>query len=77
VQVTLSASSCSLAGEGAGAAGGEGPSEGARPRDAAQAGTRVGPAALFEDLLSLHLLTTPTKVRGRKMDDRLGQPFQG
>lgn len=50
-------SSCSLAGESVGPAGGERPSEGARPRDAAQAGTRVGLAVPFEDLFfseSLH-----------------------
>lgn len=65
-------SSCSLAGESIGAAGGERPLEGARPRDAAQAGTRVDLGAPFEDRLSLDPLTTPGKVYGRKMDDELG-----
>ena len=78
MQVSLGASSCSLAGESVGAAGGEGPSEGARPRDPAQAGTRVDLAAPFEDLLSLEPLMTPSKrlTAGRWMIS-LASPCEG
>lgn len=64
-------SSCSLGGGSVGAAGGERPSEGAKPRGAA----RLGLAMPREDL-SLGPLVTPSKVYGLKMD-RLGQSLQG
>lgn len=66
MQVSLDESSCNHVGERVGAAGREEPSEAARPRDAAQAGTRVGLTAPFEDVFSLDLFMIPSKVDGRK-----------